>query len=93
MKGMEFDKEKIKKVLGDGAKTVKKAAKDTKDAVVTKYNETKLLGQLDDLYIELGVLVNGAYNSPGTVDEQSVANLNEKINAKREELANLKNGK
>ena len=47
-------------------------------------------GELDDLYCELGRLVNEAYNAPGTVDEASVCALNDRINAKREELREIK---
>lgn len=83
---MSINKEEVMDFINDSAKRVRRAASDTKDAVKERYRKFKAGAELDDLYIELGVLVNRAYNEPGTVSEDEVAALNELINAKIEEI-------
>ena len=83
---MAFDKDKFMDFLNEGASKVQKAASDTKDTVVAKYQLSKLNGELEDLYISLGVLVNDAYNNPGQTSEEEVAALNEKINDKKQQI-------
>ena len=77
---MSVNKDEIIDFINDSAKKVRRAAVDTKDAVKEKYRQFKVGVMLDDLYIELGMLINRAYNEPGTVSEDEVAELNEKIN-------------
>ncbi len=83
---MSINKEEIIDFINDGAKRVRRAASDTKDAVKERYRQFKTGAELDDLYIELGMLVNRAYNEPGTVSEDEVAALNELINSKALEM-------
>ena len=86
----EFDMDKVRSTIEKGTGKAIKAVNGAKETVRTKYEEVKTAGELDDLYCELGRLVNEAYNAPGTVDEASVCALNDKINAKREELREIK---
>ena len=79
---MSVNKDDIRDMFERGGRRVRKAAIDTKDTVKEKYRLFKVGAELDDLYIELGMLVNRAYNKPGTVSESEVAALNEKINKK-----------
>ncbi len=82
---MSVNKDDIVNIIDKGAKRVRKAAKDTGDAVKEKYRAFKAGAELDDLYIELGMLVNRAYNEPGTVSEAEVTALNDRINQKKSE--------
>ena len=77
--------EEIMDFINNGAKKVRRAATDAKDAVKERYRQFKTGAELDDLYIELGMLVNRAYNEPGSVSEDEVAALNELINDKIKE--------
>lgn len=85
-KTMEISKEKIAEIINGGAAKVSKKASETKDILVAKYNISKLKDDLDELYIKLGMLVNDAYNAPGTTDEEEVSALNDEINAKIAEI-------
>lgn len=80
---MSINKDDLINILNKGAKKVRKAANETGEAVKEKYRAFKAGAELDDLYIELGMLINRAYNEPGTVSESEVAALNDKINQKK----------
>ena len=82
---MSINKEELKDFLNDSAKMVRRVAAESVDTVKEKYRQFKVDAELDDLYIELGKLINRAYNEPGTVSEAEVAALNELINEKKSE--------
>ena len=82
---MSIGKDEVRDFINDGAVKVRRAAVGARDAVKERYRQFKAGAELDDLYIELGVLVNRAYNEPGTVSEAEVAALNEEINRKKNE--------
>lgn len=84
---MSIGKDEVMDFINDSAKKVRRAATDAKDAVKERYRQFKVGAELDDLYIELGMLVNRAYNEPGTVGEDEVAALNEQINLKIKETS------
>jgi hypothetical protein len=84
---MSVNKEDVMGFLNDSAKKVRRVAVEGVDTVKEKYRQFKVGAELDDLYIELGKLINRAYNLPDTVSESEVAALNELINEKIAEKA------
>ncbi len=87
---MSFDKEKLIGILNEGANRVQKAAAETKETLTARYQAAKLRAELEDLYLELGIMINRAYNDPGSVPESEVVALNGKINWKVRELNEVK---